>query len=144
MPKKVSLADPIEGDETVQVVDLRCRHTNNHIYGTDGKLTSITCDLPKGHGGDHHAHYTKNVGEPVHDEKGRVKKVEYHEEEAETYWGDLAETPADQIQVGNTEQLSFLQKDLVLDILNRNPRLSINQATQQARALQQWNAADLT
>jgi hypothetical protein len=77
MPKgkrKVKLADPIDGDETVQIVDLKeklieeqsahpelCGHRNRHASG------ELTCILPKGHAGNHYndSEWSDAAGIPV-------------------------------------------------------------------------------
>jgi hypothetical protein len=120
-----------------------CGHVNKQHYNTKGKLEDLACDLEPKHAGDHHAKYRKNVGEPVTDEKGRVVRVDYHEEEADAYWNDAAGKPAASIHGREVEQTSLLQKDLIMQVMKENPHLTVEQATAQAKALPQWNAAAL-
>lgn len=98
----------------------------------------MACDLPKGHTGDHHAIYLKNVPEYVTNEKGTPIKVNYHEEEAETYWGELAGTPANEIKSGEITQLTGYQKDLLMEVMKKNPLLSAEQALAVAKLEKNW------
>jgi hypothetical protein len=122
----------------------RCGHVNHQHYGTNGRLEKVACDLPDGHAGDHHAKYTRNVkDEPETDAKGRVMKQTYHTEEADAWWNDAAGKPARPVD-NDAIQMSLLQKDLIMQVTKENPRLTIEQATEQAKALPQWNAAALS
>jgi hypothetical protein len=119
-----------------------CGHINKQHYNTKGKLEDLPCTLTKGHEGDHSAEYVKLVGEAVSDEKGRVVKVNYSEEQAVAYWGNAAGTPASKIQAGEIERMTLLQKDLVMQRMSRNPDLSVAEATAQAKASPEWTAAE--
>jgi hypothetical protein len=122
-----------------------CGHVNRHSYGTDGKLQPLSCDLAPKHEGDHHARHIRNVkDEPETDAKGRVVKQTYHTEEAETWWKDAAGKPAHLIPEGEIGQMSLLQKDLVMQILNKNPKMPVADAVKQAKSNPAWNAAELS
>jgi len=141
--EKVDASLP-ETPKAVKKVELStCGHVNRHHFGTDGKPLELVCDLDPKHTGDHHAKYQKNVADPVMDEKGRVVKVTYHQEESDAYWGDAAGKPVAEILEGKQVQMSLLQKDMVMEILNRDPRMTIQEATNIAKAKPEWNAASL-
>lgn len=116
-----------------------CGHVNRQHYNSKGRLSEILCDLPPKHTGDHHAKYMKNVGEPVNDEKGRVTRVTYHEEEADTYWNDAAAKPVGDVVVGTVEALNLNQKDMIMAVLNNDPTLSTEAALNIAKAKAEWN-----
>lgn len=143
MPKKVTPED-IE-KEVEQVKESKgkpvCGHINKQHTGTDGKLEDLVCNLPEGHKGDHKAKHQRNIPDYEHDDKGKVKKVTYHQEEVETSWGDAAGTPASQIQEEVVPQMSLLQKDLVMQILSREPALDVKMAVAKAKMSKEWNAA---
>jgi hypothetical protein len=136
-PKKTPEAEPDVQEPA------RCGHINKHYHNPQGLLEDLACTLLAGHAGDHSAPCMKNVPEPTLNEKGQVVKTNYHAEPTVGYWSDAAGTPADQIQAGTIERMSLLQKDLVLQILTKDPGLSVPEAMQKARALPQWNAAEL-
>lgn len=117
-----------------------CGHINRHHYNAAGRLEELACTLLPKHTGDHSATYKKNVGDPVHDEKGRVIKVEYHEEEATAVWNDAAGKPAADIQEGEIAQMTLFQKDLVMQLLAKNPTLTVDQAVAQAKQMPEWNS----
>lgn len=148
MPKKnqVPLADGSEaapedvvmGKEGFTVL---CGHINKHFVNTDGRLKDLSCDLPKGHEGDHHAKAFKNVADNTYDLKGTVIRQEWRQEEVDACWGDAAGTPAKDIKEQPVVQLSQYQKDLVGEVLRKNPQLSVEDAIQQAKASPTWSAA---
>lgn len=115
-----------------------CNHENKHAFNADGKLESLFCDLPKGHGGDHHAKYTRNQAERTTNEKGIVVKVEQKPVDEDAYWNDAAGTPVNEIKEGKVEQLTEYQHDLVMDVLKRNPNLTAKQAIAAAKELEAW------
>ena len=117
-----------------------CGHINKQHYNTKGRLEDLTCDLEKGHTGDHHAIYEKNVPDHETDDKGRVKKPRYNQEKAETYWGVRAGTPAKEISEAAVPQLSQFQKDLLGEVLKKSPNLTAEQALAVAKASPTWNA----
>lgn len=121
-----------------------CGHINKHHYNTKGKKEEITCTLPKKHTGDHSAEYTRLVGTQISDEKGRVVRTDYHEEQAVAMWGDGAGVDAAQIYAGEVEQLSLLQKDLVMQVMAKAPNLSAAEALLVAKAQPEWTAAALS
>lgn len=118
-----------------------CGHVNKQHTGTDGKLQDLSCILPKEHSGDHKARHMRKVGEPVTNEKGQVLRTEYHEEEVDASWGDVAGKPVSEISEEATLQMSLLQKDLVMQILTREPALDAKQAIAKAKLSKEWNAA---
>ena len=120
-----------------------CGHVNRQHYGTDGKLLEIVCDLEPKHEGDHHARAMRNVPEPVTNEKGIVTSVKQRQEEVGTWWGDKAAALTRDVIANVAEQMSLLQKDLVMDILNKNPNLTVEQAIAQAKASNAWQAASV-
>lgn len=126
-----------------QVVASACGHVNKQHYGINGKLQDLACTLPAKHTGDHQALYKKNVGEPATDEKGRVVKTNYHEEDKVAFWGEAAGKPANPV-TGEVVQTSLLQKDLIMQIMKENARLTVEEATAQAKADARWNAAALS
>lgn len=142
MPEALAEAEPETPKAAPKAGPILCGHVNKHNYNADGELEDLACTLPLGHAGDHSAEYVKNVGEPQHDEKGRVVKVVYHQEKAVAYWGDAAGKPADEIGEGEVAQMSLMQKDLVMGLLAKNPALKVDQAVAQARGLPAWNSLD--
>lgn len=131
--------EPVEEKEPQVVKAGLCGHVNRQHYNTQGRLSELTCDLPPKHLGDHHARYMKNIGEPVTDEKGRVLKVSYHEEEAETWWNDVAGKPVADVAIGAVETLNLNQKDMIMSFMNRNPNLSAAEALKMAKSQAEWN-----
>ena len=117
-----------------------CGHINKQHYNTKGRLEDLKCDLEKGHAGDHHAVYEKNTPDHETDDKGRVTKSRYAQEEAEAYWGELAGTPAKEISEAAVPQLSQFQKDLLGEVLKKSPNLTTEQALVVAKASPTWNA----
>lgn len=117
-----------------------CGHVNKHYINTKGRLEDLTCDLPKGHAGDHHAVCVRKIPDPLTDNKGRVIEERYREEEADAYWGDVAGTPAKDITEKPMPQLSQFQKDLLAEVLKKNPTMSIESALQQAQESPLWKA----
>jgi len=117
-----------------------CGHVNKQHYNTKGRLEDLTCDLEKGHTGDHHAIYEKNVPDHETDDKGRVTKSRYAQEETEAYWGEMAGTPAKEISEAAVPQLSQFQKDLLGEVLKKSPNLTAEQALAVAKASPTWNA----
>lgn len=141
--KEVDASLP-ETPKAVKEVKLStCGHINRHHFGPDGKPLELACDLDPKHTGDHHAKYQKNVAEQTMDEKGRVIKVTYHQEEADAYWGDAASKPVAEIVEGKQVQMNLLQKEMVMEILNRDPRMTAQEAINIAKAKPEWNAASL-
>jgi hypothetical protein len=118
-----------------------CGHVNKQHYNTKGKLEDLACDLEPKHAGDHHAKYQKNVPEPVTDEKGRVTNVNYHEEEADAYWTNAAGKPAKDISEGTVPQLSLMQKDLLAQLMARNPDMTVEVALEKVKTDPRWNAS---
>lgn len=117
-----------------------CGHINKHSYNTRGKLEDLSCTLEKGHDGDHSAPYKKNVGESVHDEKGRIVSVKYTPEESIAYWNDGAGVLAKEIKVGDVGQMNMFQKDIVMQILSKNPNTPVEQAIAEAKERPEWNS----
>lgn len=133
----------IETPEIVkEIKHAACGHITRHHYNAQGALEDLACVLPASHAGDHSAPYMKSVGEPVHDEKGRVVKTVYHEEQAVAYWNDSAGKPANRIREGEVGQMTLMQKDLVMQMLGKEPDLPIENAITKARALPQWNSLE--
>ncbi len=116
-----------------------CGHVNRHRFGTDGNLQELTCDLKPEHAGDHHAKCMVNVPDYTTNEKGIVTSVKYHQEERDGYWTDAAGTPVKDIKVGEVPAMNMNQKDMVLDIMKKNPRLNVDQAITLARSTPEWN-----
>ena len=127
-PRKevVKPVEPVE--ETQALVEEQkktpeiCGHVNRHSYGVDRELDNITCDLPKGHDGDHSA---------MHDELQKtenVKIVDGTEVVSVTYetiqqrrgWTDMAGTPVSQITPGTVEQPSLEEVEKRVMELERN------------------------
>ena len=127
MPKKVE-----------EVTHDTCGHINKQHYGTKGKLEDLACTLPVGHSGNHSAPYKRLVGTPVTDEKGRVIKNTYEEVDDVGQWGDMAGTPAEQVFVGEKDQMTLYQRDMVLQIVKNNPKITIEQAIAQASQSEEW------
>jgi hypothetical protein len=150
MPTKKKIEETIETavetikDEVKAVVRGTCGHVNKHHYNTKGKQEDLACALPESHSGDHSAPYTKLVGEPVTDEKGRVVRTSYTEAPAMSTWGNAAGQPASEIRAGEIEQMTLLQKDLVMQVMAKAPNLSVEQATAAAKAQPEWTAAERT
>ena len=119
---------------------MTCDHVNKQHYNTKGRLEDLKCDLEEGHKGDHHAFYEKNVPDHETNDKGQVTKSRYTQETAEAWWGDLAGTPAKEITERPMPQLSQYQKDLLGDVLRKNPHLSAEQALAEAKNSPTWNA----
>lgn len=117
-----------------------CGHVNKQHTGADGKLQDLSCSLTKNHDGDHKARHMRKIGEPVSNEKGQTLRMEYHEKEVESSWGDAAGKPASEISEEPVLQMSLLQKDLVMQILTRNPAMDVKQAIAQAKLSKEWNA----
>lgn len=115
-----------------------CGHINKHYFNTQGKLEDLACDLPKGHTGDHHAIALRNMPEYTHDHKGIPIKVVYTETETETYWGDMAGTPAKEITAGEVSQLTAYQRDILMELMKKNPALSAEQALAAAKLEKNW------
>lgn len=116
-----------------------CGHVNKQYTGTDGKLQDLSCTLPKEHSGDHKARHMRKIGTPVTNEKGHTLRMEYHEEEVEASWSDAAGKPVSEISEEPVLQMSLLQKDLVMQILTRNPAMDVKQAIAQAKLSKEWN-----
>lgn len=144
MPKKEkpTLDDKVENVVLEETFAAACGHVNKQHYGTDGRLQDLICNLPKGHDGDHRALYAMKIGEPVNDEKGRVIRTNYREEERYGYWNDSAgktAAPADGVEM---EQTSLWQKDLIMRIMAKDPDMTVEKATQKAKQDPAWNAAN--
>lgn len=116
-----------------------CGHVNRHHFGPDGQPLELVCDLEPHKTGDHHARYQKNIADPVMDEKGRVIKVNYHLEEADAWWGDAAGKPVADILEGDQVQMTLHQKDMVMEILSKDPRMTAQEAVARAKAMSEWN-----
>lgn len=121
----------------------KCKHVNKQHVNEKGVLQDLVCTLPENHAGDHRARHLRRVGEPVTNEKGVILKMEYHEEEVEASWNDVAGKPASEISEEPVLQMSLLQKDLVMQILTRNPAMDVKQAIAQAKLSKEWNAASV-
>src|SRR3990167_7257259 len=115
-----------------------CGHVNKHYYGLNGKLEDLTCTLEGGHTGDHSALHRRKVGTPVTDEKGRVISTTYEEVETLGAWNDAAGTPAANIIALDREQMTLYQRDLVLQIVQKNPKISIEDAVKLASGKEEW------
>jgi len=115
-----------------------CGHINKQHYGVNGKLEDLVCTLPARHEGDHSAVYKRLVGTPVTDEKGRVLKQTYEEVEDTGRWNDAAGTPAEQVRVGDKDQMTLYQRDMVLQIIKNSPKISVEQAIEQASKTEEW------
>lgn len=120
--------------------ETKCGHVNKHHYGSDGRLQDISCELLKGHDGDHKAVYMKLIPDHITNNKGVVIEEHYREQLAETYWGDMAGTPASAISEKPMPQLTQFQKDILSDVLKKSPSLSIEAAIEQARSNPLWAA----
>lgn len=120
-----------------------CGHVNKHFFNTHGKLEDLTCDLEKGHAGDHHAKCLINEPDPVTNEKGIVVQQRYREIEVEAFWNDMAGTPASEITAGEAVQLTGYQQDIVADILRRNPGMNAQDALKRARESEIWTAGNV-
>jgi len=116
-----------------------CGHVNKQHHGYDGKLEDLACELTKGHTGDHNAHYKRKVGTPVTNEKGIVTSTAYHEEESLGAWSDAAGVPSNQVKVGIADQMTLYQRDLVMQVLQKSPRMKIDDAIEKAKQSQEWN-----
>lgn len=119
-----------------------CGHISKHHYNAKGRLEDIACDLPKGHAGDHHAVYMKLVDDPETDLRGITVAHHYREVEADTFWGDAAGTPVNQIKEGKSLQLSNFQKDILADIMKGDESLKVEDALAIAKASPKWMAAN--
>jgi hypothetical protein len=120
-----------------------CNHVNKQHYNTDARLEDLACTLPKGHTGDHFAPYLRNVPDPITDLKGGVIQARYRQEEAEAWWSDAAGTPARDVKEGKIIQLSQFQKDIVAEILRKNPDMTAEAAIEQAKASPIWLAGNV-
>lgn len=128
MPKK----------DASEVKEPLCGHVNKQHYGTKGKLEDLACTLPAGHAGNHSSPYKRLVGTPVTDEKGRVIKQNYEEVDDVSWWSDAAGAPAEQVHIGSKDQMTLYQRDLVMQVIQKNPKLSVDQAIAQASASEEW------
>lgn len=151
MPKKnkvtVVTGEQVEPEEVVMGAagyesKLVCGHINKQHYSSKGRLEDVSCDRVKGHSGDHHAKYMKKVDAPETDVRGIVIEHHYHDEEADTYWGDAAGVPANEIKEGKILRLSNFQKDILADIMNHDNSLTVEEALKQAQTSPKWMAAD--
>ena len=133
MPKKVT-----EG-ETDQATIMTCGFVNKQHHGTKGKLEDLACTLPAGHDGVHSAPYKRLVATPVTDEKGRVIKNSYEEVEDISRWSDAAGVPSDQVFANTSDQMTLYQRDMVLQIIQKNPKTTVEQAIAQASQSEEWN-----
>ena len=115
-----------------------CGHINRHHTDTSGKLAPLACTLPKGHTGDHYATYIRNVPEYITNERGVAVKVIQNQTEGETYWQDIAGTPASEITPEEVPQMTGYQRDLVMQILQRNPKMSATEAIAKAKLTKEW------
>jgi hypothetical protein len=122
----------------VKVEHQLCGHINRHHTDTSGKLTPLACTLEPGHTGDHSAAYTRNVPEYITDHKGIAIKVIQNPTEAVTYWRDEAGTPASEIVPEEVPQMTGYQRDLVMQILQRNPKMSTTEAIEKAKSMKEW------
>lgn len=117
-----------------------CGHVNKQYYNTAGRLEDLSCTLPDGHSGDHSAESKINVPDHIHDEGGRVVKSRYTQEERTAYWSDSAGTPAAQITEKQLPQLTEFQKDLLSEVLRKNPSMEVSAAVEMARSNPLWSA----
>lgn len=116
-----------------------CQSVNKQFYGTDGKLSDIQCELHANHTGDHQAKYERKVADYIHNEKGQIIKTEYHLEPATASWNDFAEQKVEEYKELPAIQMNALQRDLVMDVLQKNPNLKIEEAIERAKASEGWN-----
>lgn len=154
MPKKKAHEEVLETEtveipvpETKIVKEIKlttCGHVNKQHFNAEGKLEDLACTLDPRHPGDHQAPYKKNVADHLYDEKNRIVKITYHLEDAVSYWNDSAGKPADKVKSGEVAQMTGFQRDLVMQILSRNPRLNVDQALAQARQSPEWNSGELS
>jgi hypothetical protein len=127
---------PKSAEETKEV----CGHINKHYVNPKGRLEDLPCDLEKGHAGDHHAFCVHLVSDPLTNPKGQVIEERYREEQAEAWWSEAAGVPAKDITEAPMPQLSQYQKDILADILKRNPTMSVEVALKQAQESPLWKA----
>lgn len=120
--------------------EMVCGHINKHYVNHKGMLEDLRCDLPDGHSGDHHAIGRRKVSDPITDNKGRVVEERYHEEEVDAYWGDAAGVPAKEISEKPLPQLTQFQKDILSDVLKKNPEMKIEEAIEKAKESPIWSA----
>lgn len=136
--KKSEELSQVSEMEPVVVKEEKCGHINRHAFGVDGKPLPLACDLPKGHQGNHHAHYKKNQPEYVYGEKGRVVKVIQNVVDGETFWQNGAGVPVSEIKGAEAEQLTQYQLDIVADVMKKNPSLKPEQALAAAKLEKAW------
>jgi hypothetical protein len=120
-----------------------CGHVNKQHYNVKGRLEDLPCDLLAGHAGDHHAAYQRNVPNHIYNNKGGVEKAQWDQVEAEAFWGNDAGTPAGDIKEKEAKQFTSFQRDLVQEILRKNPDLSADEAYKQAKESPVWLAGNV-
>ena len=71
-----------------------CDHINKQFVNIEGQLEDLTCDLPDGHAGDHHAkHKALRLIEGIKDPRRETALKdgrEYYIVEEEGFWTDAA------------------------------------------------------
>ena len=122
---------------------VKCGHINKQHYNVQGRLEDLACTLPKGHSGDHYARHLRKTPNHVYNEKGIVIQARYDEVEAETFWGDVAGTPASDIKEKEMKQLTGFQKDLLMTVMSKNPDMTVEDAIKQVRETPAWMAGNV-
>lgn len=115
-----------------------CGHINRHHTDEKGQLSPLACTLSPGHAGDHYARYTRLYPDPIVDHRGTIIKMNYTTGEAETYWNDIAGTPAKDIKPEQIDQLTAYQQDLIMQVLRKNPGMTAQDALAEARNSKAW------
>lgn len=128
----------LEVDEPVVEADEPCGHINRHHTNEKGQLAPLACTRPRGHSGDHFATYTRLFPDPITNEKGITIKMNYTQGEAGTYWRDDAATPASEIKPDEAPQMTQYQRDLVMQLLQRNPSWNAQKAIAEAKMMKEW------
>lgn len=145
MPKKAKAKSEVEEPAMVEVKKSLCNHENKHAFNEEGKLAPLFCDLPNGHQGDHHAKFTQRLQVvDEYDEKGRVRKSHFEDNEQDAHWNDAAGIPAAEIEENNIEQLTDYQRDLIMEVMRKNPSLNARQAKAAAKESELWDAGRLS
>lgn len=100
-----------------------CGHINTHHTNLDGELSTLSCELPKGHAGDHQADY--ECYRPVDGSTKQAKRIaqaklenraitivlsgkEFIETIEKSYWSDGASVLASEIKP-DLEQLAQIK-----------------------------------
>lgn len=139
MPRKKKVeVEAVETPKEEVIVPKVCGHINKHYINPNGDLTDLACTLKPGHGGDHSAPCEKNVGSPVTNEKGITVKTAWVVEPSVAYWNDAASKPAVDIESEVVIDMTAYQKDLVMDMLKRNPTMDVDMAIAKAKMQDNW------